>query len=159
MEINEKDLLDLFTRLWTQLEQAGINQQGCNIQLVYVAPGAQHVDRIENNYVTSPLHSPSKRRETTAVRELPEELGTPEAMKLWKKAQKAGYVDELFQPLISRSQAALLADCMAERLGIREKWKTFEAFWRRNNMRNDYNYALGQRQSHSFMETLDKIFH
>ena len=50
MEINEKDLLDLFTRLWKQLEQAGINQQGCSIKLVYVASGGQHVENQHNYY-------------------------------------------------------------------------------------------------------------
>ena len=43
-----------------------------------------------------------------------------------KQPQAAGWVDANYQPLISRTQAALLADAMAERLGIREKWKTFE---------------------------------
>ena len=43
-----------------------------------------------------------------------------------KQLQAAGWVDANYQPLISRTQAALLADAMAERLGIREKWKTFE---------------------------------
>ena len=43
-----------------------------------------------------------------------------------KQLQAAGWVDANYQPLISRTQAALLADAMAERLGIREKWKTSE---------------------------------
>ena len=43
-----------------------------------------------------------------------------------KQPQAAGWVDANYQPLISRTQAALLADAMAERLGIREKWKTSE---------------------------------
>ena len=43
-----------------------------------------------------------------------------------KQPQAAGWVDANYQPLISRTQAALLADAMVERLGIREKWKTSE---------------------------------
>jgi hypothetical protein len=45
---------------------------------------------------------------------------------LWEKVQAAGWIDDNYQPLISRTQAALLADMMAERIGIREKWKVFE---------------------------------
>ena len=45
---------------------------------------------------------------------------------LWEKVQAAGWIDGNYQPLISRTQAALLADMMAERLSIREKWKVFE---------------------------------
>ena len=158
MEINEKDLLDLFTRLLKQLEQAGINQQGCSIKLVYVASGGQHVDKIERQYVTTASDPLSRgQEETPAGVNLPKVLSTQQAMSLWRRAQKAGYVDEQYQPLISRTQSALLADYMAERLGIRAKWKTFEEFWKRNNMRNDYNKAFNQRQSLNFREEIKKV--
>ena len=89
--------------------------------------------------------------------ELPSELSTPKAMKLWRKAQQAGFVDDNFQPLLSRTQSALLADVMAEHLGIRQRWKIFETFWHRNNMRSDYNLALSQRQSLDFRDKLKNI--
>ena len=79
-------------------------------------------------------------------------------MTLWQKAQRAGYVDDDYQPTISRTQSALLADAMAERLGIREKWKVFETLWNRKNMRGDYNDALNQRQSLEFREKLKNFF-
>ncbi len=89
---------------------------------------------------------------------IPDVLATPEAMRLWKKVQKAGYVDEHFQPKLSRTQAALLADAMAERLGIKEKWKVFENLWNRRNMHKDIYEAYGQQQSLAFQEELKKIF-
>ena len=89
---------------------------------------------------------------------LPEVLATEEAMRLWEKAQQAGYVDECYQPLLSRTQSALLADAMAERLGIKEKWKAFEELWQRKYMRNDYNLALTQRQSYKFQDDLKRLF-
>jgi hypothetical protein len=88
---------------------------------------------------------------------LPEVLATDEAMALWRKAQQAGYVDEHYQPLLSRTQAALLADAMAERLGIKEKWKVFEALWHRNNMYNDYYRAMNQQQSLTFQDELKQL--
>ncbi|WP_288276406.1 hypothetical protein [uncultured Prevotella sp.] len=90
--------------------------------------------------------------------ELPEVLATDEAMALWRKAQQAGYVDEHYQPLISRTQAALLADAMAERLGIKEKWKVFEGFWNRNYMRSDYNLALTRKKTLDFLDELKVLF-
>ena len=84
-------------------------------------------------------------------------LTTEKAMALWRKAQKAGWIDENYQPKISRTQAALLADAMAERLGIKDKWKVFETLWKRRNMRNDYNNALDQRQTLEFQEIIKKI--
>ena len=89
---------------------------------------------------------------------IPDVLATPEAMRLWKKVQKAGYVDEHFQPKLSRTQAALLADAMAERLGIKEKWKVFENLWNRRNMHKDIYEAYGQQQSLAFQEELKRIF-
>jgi hypothetical protein len=88
---------------------------------------------------------------------LPEVLASDEAMALWKKAQTAGWVDANYQPLISRTQSALLADAIAERLGIREKWKTFETLWNRKNMRSDYNLALRQQQSLDFLTELKRM--
>ena len=89
---------------------------------------------------------------------LPEVLATDRAMRLWEKGRQAGYVDECYQPLISRTQSALLADVMAERLGIKEKWKAFEELWQRKYMRNDYNLALTQRQSYKFQDDLKRLF-
>ena len=85
---------------------------------------------------------------------LPEALRTEDAMVLWEKAQQAGYVDEHYQPLLSRTQAALLADAMAERLGIKEKWKGFEGLWNRKNMYKDYYNALNQKKSLTFQDAL-----
>ena len=84
-------------------------------------------------------------------------LATPEAMELWRKAQQAGYVDEHYQPLISRTQAALLANATAQRLGIKEKWKVFEGLWHRKYLRSDYNLALSQQQSYEFQDELKRL--
>ena len=89
---------------------------------------------------------------------LPEVLRTEKAMALWRKVQAAGYVDEQYQPTISRTQAALLADAMAERLGIKEKWKVFEGLWHRKYMYHDYYRAMEQQQSLDFQDTLKRLF-
>ena len=108
---------------------------------------------------TLPQPLPKGRGENTMKDErgLPEPLATEKAMALWKKAQEAGYVDENYQPLISRTQSALLANAMAARLGIREKWKVFETFWGRKYMRNDYSLALSQLQSLDFQDELKQV--
>lgn len=78
-------------------------------------------------------------------------------MVLWRKAQRAGYVDEHYQPLISRTQAALLADAMAGQLNIKEKWKVFEGLWNRKYMRSDYNLALTRMKSFNFLDKLKEL--
>jgi hypothetical protein len=129
---------------------------GSHLQIVYVSSGAQHVETQINVGKTLP-NPPCVGREKEASN-LPEALSTEAAMALWKKAQAAGWVDTNYQPLISRTQAALLADAMAERLGIKEKWKVFEGLWNRKYMRSDYNLALTRKGSLDFQDELKRLF-
>ena len=154
------DALERLKEVLKLSREAGANSHGSKIELVYVASGGQHVETQINIGATSPPNPLSKGRGGTTAAEsaLPEVLATDAAMSLWKKVQAAGYVDDHYQPLISRTQSALLADAMAERLGIKEKWKVFEALWRRKNMRGDYNDALNQRQTLAFHEKLKRVF-
>ena len=85
------------------------------------------------------------------------ELETEEARRLFAAAQEAGWVDDDFQPLLSRAQSALLADHIATQLKIRNKWKVFEAFWAMKGLRSAYNNALNQKQFDEFYEKLKKI--
>ena len=149
----DEDALEFFNRLLERLHQA--DQTG-RIELIYVASGAQHIDTIQTQNV---YHA--KRQEVpknSQPKDLPEALSTDAAMLLWQKAQRAGYVDENLQPTISRTQSALLADAMAERLGIRNKWKVFETLWQRQKMYKDYYEALNQQQSLSFQDRLKRLF-
>lgn len=90
----------------------------------------------------------------------PEESDVPEVLaesELWHKVQQAGLVDANGQPTVSRPEAALIADMLAEELAIVNKWKFFEQLWHRNNMRCDYNTALDQKKSLKFQERLKNI--
>ena len=154
------DVLKIVNELLEQLHRKDKDHQGSPV-FIY-APGSQHVD---NQYIFGEKGHPSPethpdppclgREKCTG--ELPEVLAIPEAMSLWRKAQQAGYVDEDCQPTVSRTQAALLADAMAERLGIKEKWKVFERLWGRKNMYKDLYYALNQKQSLVFQDKLKVI--
>ena len=154
--MNDDEAIGLLNRLLERLHQADLTNFGSHLQIVYVASGAQHVENQINIGKTLPS-PPCVGREKEASN-LPEALGTEAAMALWRKAQRAGYVDEHYQPLLSRTQAAILADAMAERLGIKEKWKVFEGLWHRKYMRSDYNLALSQQQSYEFQDELKRLF-
>ena len=128
------------------------------IEIVIVQSGGQHVETIQTQIIETHPHSKGRDVDTfKGEGDLPEVLATEEAMALWEKARAAGYVDDNYQPLISRTQAALLADAMANRLGIREKWKVFERLWNRKNMYRDYYQALGQRKTLIFQDELKKV--
>ena len=156
----DNDLMDQLNRLLEWLHQSDGQHIGSHITLIKVEKGAQYVNHVgsqvfntDKSDVSAKDHSP-----TIEPPELPEPLATPEAMVLWQKAQQAGYVNEHFQPLLSRTLSAILAFEMAKRLDIRNKWKLFGALWNRQNMRGDYNDALNQRQTLGFQDSLKKLF-
>ena len=162
MNLNDDEAIGLINRLLERLHQADLTNFGSHLQIVYVASGGQHVETQINigNAQPKPETLP-KGKETDsaeASKSLPEVLATDEAMTLWRKAQQAGYTDEHYQPLLSRTQAALLADAMAERLGIKEKWKVFEGLWHRKYMYHDYYRAMEQQQSLDFQDALKQLF-
>lgn len=101
-------------------------------------------------------------REAEPVQEeasIPQELATQEAMRLLESARNMGWLDEQYHPRISRTMSAVLADHIAELLNIGQKWKVFEAFWHRRNMRGDYNDALEQKQYGMFYEKMNKTIY
>ena len=159
-QMNDDEAIGLMNRLLEKLHQADLKNFGSHLQIVYVASGGQHVETQINlgayhHPQASPQPSPKGKGDEREL--LPEALRTKDAMVLWKKAQDAGYVDANYQPLISRTQAALLADAMAERLGIKEKWKVFEGLWNRKYMRSDYNLALTRKRTLDFQDELKQL--
>ena len=158
MNITDDEALGFMDRLLEWLRQADLTNFGSRIEVVYVAPGAQHVDKQYIASLPSPLQKARGVDSSEMSKSLPDELATDEAMALWRKAQQAGYVNEHYQPLLSRTQAALLADAMAERLGIKEKWKVFETLWHRRNMHKDYYLAFGQQQTSDFQDEIKALF-
>ncbi len=157
------DVLKKVNELLEQLHRKDKDHQGSPV-FIY-APGSQYVDK---QFIIGASPSPPKPHPLTPSPtaegerprdgEFPEVLATDEAMILWQKAQQAGYVDDYYQPLLSRTQSALLADAMTERLGIKEKWKVFGELWHRKNMYNDYYRAMEQQQSLRFQDKLKQLF-
>jgi hypothetical protein len=158
MNFNDDEIVGLLNRLLEMLHQADGNNQGSIVFNVY-SSGSLHVDHVDTqNFYGDACPKPQKEKGNIDAPTLPPLLRTDKAMVLWQKAQDAGYVDANYQPLISRTQAALLADAIAERLGIKEKWKVFEGLWNRKYMRSDYNLALTRKGSLDFQDELKRLF-
>jgi len=91
--------------------------------------------------------------------ELPAELKTAEAERLWKKLEACGWVDANRQPTVSRTKAALIASEMSVFLGFKTRqWTLFETFWNRKNMRVDFKDALERQQSGDFLKQIQVLF-
>ena len=158
MEFNDDEIVALLNRLLEMLHQTDGNNQGSIVFNVY-SSGSLHVDHVDTqNFYGDACPKPQKEKGNIDAPTLPPLLRTDKAMVLWQKAQDAGYVNANYQPLISRTQAALLADAIAERLGIKEKWKVFEGLWNRKYMRSDYNLALTRKGSLDFQDELKRLF-
>ena len=136
--------------------EAGSNCQVFNGSItgcVFAMPGStvtQQPAASPTQQAGEPLQEESEAEEA----EIPEVLT---ASPVWQQLQDSGLVDAHGQPTVSRPEAALLADVLARRLGIANKWKFFERLWHRNHMRGDYNTALNQRKSLRFQERLKNI--
>ena len=148
------EVLKKLNELLEQLHKADFPNRG-GIVINYYEKGSQHIDTQINIGDKMPV-MPKNTKTDAPV--LPPQLSTEQAMALWKKAQDVGWIDANYQPLISRTQSALLADAMAKRLGIREKWKVFGDLWHRTKMYKDYYQALEQKQSLVFQDKLKLLF-
>ena len=134
--------------------QKEYRRNGGSIVITIYEEGSQHIERIDHYYAGSKLDPPK----IIDHSELPAALNTEKAKVLWKKAQDVGWVDENYQPKLSRTQAALLASEMAKRLSVREKWKLFGAFWHQNKMYKYYYQAMNQKQTLDFLDEIKKLF-
>ena len=151
------EVLKKVNELLERVHRADKDHQGSPV-FIY-APGSQYVDKQFNiGAYPRPLPKGKGADSAEASKSLPDVLATDKAMALWRKAQQAGYVDEHYQPLLSRTQAALLAHYMAKKLEIKDKWKTFEVLWNRRNMYRDYYDAMNQDQTYLFLDKLKELF-
>ena len=158
---NDNDLVDQINRLLEWLHQSDGQHIGSHITLIKVERGAQYVNQVGTQVFNTDKSNVSAKDHSPTIEpppELPEPLATPEAMVLWQKAQQAELVDDNYQPLISNTQSALLANEMSKILKIRNKWKVYEKFWGRRKMYQDYYKAFNQKQSIGFQEELKKLF-
>ena len=112
MEFNDDEIVALLNRLLEKLHQADSNHQGSIVLNIY-EKGSLHVDHVDTqNFYGDVCPKSQKEKGNIDAPTLPPLLRTDKAMVLWQKAQDAGYVDANYQPLISRTQAALLADAI-----------------------------------------------
>ena len=77
--------------------------------------------------------------------------------KYWKKIKEGGLVDDNNQPTISRTEAAILADVLLEKMEKGHKWTIFEKIWNRKNMRTDFQDAQNLIKYHKTRERFKKI--
>lgn len=151
--MNNEEAVGLLSRLLEWLHQADLKNLGSHIQLVYVAAGAQHVDRIEVQNVASPLpqtSGPRGRDSYKGERKLPDVLSTEKAMALWRKAQEAGFVDDDYYPFGTPFSSRLYA--------IKSGYQPFKYNGKEFDMMHGLNtYDYGARQYYPLLARWDRV--
>ena len=94
------------------------------------------------------------------VLELPEVLCSSDAKALHTKLQQADMVDAHWQPVeLSNAEKGTLAEYIADKLGIKSKWKLFGALWKvdAETLRTAKARGLEQDKTWEFRNKLDKL--
>lgn len=60
----------------------------------------------------------------------------------WKKLKGAGLIGDDEQPRCSRTEAAIMAEVLLEKMDKGHEWKLFERLWNRKHMSADFQYAV-----------------
>lgn len=88
------------------------------------------------------------------VRNEKEELPVPASA--WEALLRSGIVDEEHAPLVSRTEAAVLAHVLGGAYGI-EGWAPFERAWKIANLRVAWQRALGAQKTSKLLTAYAEI--
>lgn len=91
---------------------------------------------------------------------LPDVLFTPDAEALYNKLNEAGIVDVSWQPIsLSNAEKGTLAEYIADKLNIRNKWKLFGNLWKMDSetLRTAKARGLEQEKTWEFRKKLDAM--
>lgn len=113
-----------------------------------------------NDIVVSKIDDNRQNDDDEQTPQLPPKLNTTEAMRIWKKAQEAGLVDEHYNFKLSNTQRADFAYMFSDKLNFsdKERWKHFEKFWNCANMAQDYLKFTGQKEYTNKHAKIKKLF-
>jgi len=80
-------------------------------------------------------------------------LRTPEAMGIWHKLQKKGWIDANLQPKVSHGQAAIIASVVSEMLGLEPRWEAIQKLWgNKFILSTEYSKSLDRHYHESFKQ-------
>lgn len=125
--------------------------------------GDVHIGTYIETYINNADKPKSKKNTTDVVPAidtsvLPAELTTDLAKQLLTTAQNAGWLDENYMPLLSKSKQALLAHEIAVMLDLDIIWKPFEILWQEKHLQQYYQKALQQTNTGDFLLIIRKEF-
>ena len=91
---------------------------------------------------------------------IPEVLSTPEAKALHTKLHQENIVDSSWQPIeLSNAEKGTLVEYIADKLGIKSKWKLFGGLWKVDGetLRTAKARGLDQDKTWEFRDKLNEL--
>lgn len=88
---------------------------------------------------------------------LPEKLRSPRAQELWRELFKAGYVDDACITTRSRTESAIMAKEMADKLGLTRYWNEFSELWHMSNLKSAYSKSHDMESGWEFEKKVKAI--
>lgn len=104
-------------------------------------------------YVTPP-YTPT---EEVCFEHLPDKLRSPRAQELWRELYKAGYVDSKCITNRSRTESAIMAKEMADKLGLTRYWSEFAELWQMSNLKSAYSKSHDTQSGWDFEKSVRTI--
>lgn len=89
---------------------------------------------------------------------LPEKLRSPRAQELWRELYKVGYVDSKCITTRSRTESAIMAKEMADKLGLARYWSEFSELWQMSNLKSAYSKSHDTQSGWDFEKDVKHIF-
>ena len=151
--------------LWNVYTLLLLRERVCTELGIALKPMAPDAYKVSEELPPSPPPPPppplvETKQQSTHEENLPEVLLTDEARALHAKLHSAGIVDERWQPIgLSFTEKGTLIDHVAEKLGIRAKWKVFGSLWDTNpeTLRTSKTRGLDQDKTWAFRSMLEKL--
>lgn len=114
----------------------------------------------DNNYtnVINQLYERLGIRSKDIPKTLPQELNTPDGLKLLTIAQEKGWLDEKMMPKnLKKVQKALLAGMICDSLFKSKKWKIFEVLWEERGLADAYSDGINSENQRKFWNDLVEV--
>lgn len=100
----------------------------------------------------------SAQPENVCFEHLPEKLRSLLAKELWIELYKVGYVDIKCVTTRSRTESAIMAKEMAEKLGLTRYWSEFSELWGMSNLKSAYSKSHDTQSGWDFEKKIKSIF-
>lgn len=94
------------------------------------------------------------------VSNIPSELNTEQAWKLWNIAIEKGWLNKDLQlmPGITHEKAAIIAERISYKLGLKNRWRPFEKQWEISNLQSKFDRGVANENLRDFYDAAYQAF-